>query len=157
VIDERTIDMRDAEPGDSARLTDIAHAAKRHWGYDEADIQRWSADLTITPAFLERHIVRVVTRSDELVAFYALRVDGATAEVEHYWVHSDDIGAGIGGRMFEDATQQAITAGANRLRIVSDPNAQGFYERMGAVLTGEEPSTPPGRVLPVLTVSLEQS
>lgn len=45
-----SIALRPATPADAAVLTEIAHAAKRHWGYPERWVQLWRAALTITPA-----------------------------------------------------------------------------------------------------------
>ena len=45
--------------------------------------------------------------------------------------------------------------GAERLAILADPNAAGFYERNGAVRIGEAPSDAvPGRLLPLYEVRL---
>jgi len=41
--------IRRAVPAEAGLLTEIAHAAKRHWGYPENWIRRWKSDLTITP------------------------------------------------------------------------------------------------------------
>jgi hypothetical protein len=38
--------------------------------------------------------------------------------------------------------------------VPSDPNAQGFYVKMGAQRVGEVPSRPPGRTLPLLVLRL---
>ena len=44
--------LRRAEPNDAPALTAIAFAAKRHWGYPEAWIQRRSAPRTITADYI---------------------------------------------------------------------------------------------------------
>ena len=36
------MEIRQAVPDDAPRLTEIAFAAKRHWGYDESLIELWS-------------------------------------------------------------------------------------------------------------------
>ena len=38
--------VRRAMPDEAEALTEIAHAAKRHWGYPENWIERWKANLT---------------------------------------------------------------------------------------------------------------
>ena len=43
--------IRRAKPAEAEVLTEIAHAAKRHWGYPENWIEHWKNDLTITPEF----------------------------------------------------------------------------------------------------------
>ncbi|MDX6384664.1 MAG: hypothetical protein QOK48_2237, partial [Blastocatellia bacterium] len=49
------VHIRRAIPDEAAVLTEIAHAAKRHWGYPEKWIQHWQTDLTITPQFIVNH------------------------------------------------------------------------------------------------------
>ena len=149
--------IRSARPDEAPVLTDIAHASKRYWGYEEADIARWSLDLTVTPEFIDAHPVYVAERWGRPCAFYALTIVGEDAEVAHFWVMPDAIGAGVGRALFVHAMAVARDAGAIRLRVVSDPNAIGFYEKMGGRHVGDEPSTPLGRILPVVIVGLQQT
>ena len=43
------MNIRAATSEEAAELTRIAHEAKSYWGYPEHWLQRWDADLTITP------------------------------------------------------------------------------------------------------------
>ncbi len=45
-------------------------------------------------------------------------------------------------------------SGGATLRIASDPNAEGFYLKMGARRVGETPSQPEGRALPLLLLEV---
>jgi predicted N-acetyltransferase YhbS len=62
-----------------------------------------------------------------------------------------------GAALFRHAVGVARDAGAGTLRIASDPHAEGFYRRMGAVRIGEVPSRPEGRTLPLLIVRLDDA
>jgi GNAT superfamily N-acetyltransferase len=64
------------------------------------------------------------------------------------------MGTGAGRRLFRHAVQTARTNGGKRLRIESDPNAEGFYLAMGARPAGRVPAKPQGRTLPVLMLDL---
>ena len=79
---------------------------------------------------------------------YALLFSGADCELEHFWVMPTHMGAGVGRALFEHAVERCRAIGSRRLWINADPNATGFYERMGARRVGEVPSTPAGRMLP---------
>ena len=46
--------IRRALPGDSDRLSQIARAAKGHWGYPEAWLTAWEPVLRIKPEYVER-------------------------------------------------------------------------------------------------------
>ncbi|MGH8733407.1 MAG: D-glycero-beta-D-manno-heptose 1,7-bisphosphate 7-phosphatase [Burkholderiales bacterium] len=50
--------------------------------------------------------------------------------------------------------EAARAAGARRIEIASDPNAIGFYRKLGARRVGDVPSKPRGRRLPLLRLSL---
>ena len=150
------MDIRRAMPGDAGTLTRIAFAAKRHWGYPEAWIQNWNESLTITPDFVRDNEVYAAVSGGELIAFYALMGKGRKVELEHLWVSPGWIGKGIGRVLFEHAMREAASGGADAVEIEADPNAEGFYLRMGARRAGENVYEIEGqrRVLPRMVVEL---
>ncbi|MBN1450345.1 MAG: GNAT family N-acetyltransferase [Anaerolineales bacterium] len=137
-------------------LTQIAFAAKRHWGYPERWIQIWSPLLTISPEFIESHDTYVAYVGEEPVGFCAISVEGERASVEHLWVLPGNIGMGIGAALFKHMISRCKDLGVRVLEIVSDPNALGFYEHMGAKVVGEHVGEVEGqlRILPVLEMTL---
>ena len=146
--------FRKALDTDCSRLTEIAHAAKRHWGYPEAWILLWRDELTFTSACLEQHVVQIAEADDRVVGVYSLSCAGKTCEVEHLWLLPDSIGHGIGRRLFEKMCATARDLGALDLNIAADPNAEGFYLHLGAERIGDVPSKPEGRRLPLLRYKL---
>ena len=151
------IQIRRAKPDEAATLTEIAHAAKRHWGYPENWIERWQDDLTITPEFILKHEVYVAVADAEIVGCCAIVFDGSPAELEHMWIKPEHMGAGVGRALFLHIRERAVNLGLPELEISSDPNAEGFYQRMGATRIGEVQSEIEGqpRVLPRMSVCLE--
>lgn len=146
--------IRTATPADVVRLGEIAAAAKAHWGYPPAWLDQWREALTITPADLSRWTVRVATDpSGAAAGFVATSVARPRWEVEHLWVDPPAMGRGIGRVLVRDAFGRANAAGAAGLAILSDPNAAGFYLRLGARPAGALPAPMPGapeRTLPLL-------
>ena len=64
------------------------------------------------------------------------------------FVEPRHIRSGVGRVLLAHAVAEARQRGAERLTILADPNAAGFYERNGAVRIGEAPSDAvPGRLL----------
>lgn len=149
--------VRPARPDEAARLTEIAHAAKRHWGYPDAWMDAWRDALTITPERMARWRVRVAQAADAVAGFHAVSVDGDAAVLEHLWIDPPSIGTGIGRMLWDDAVRIAAQSGARALVIDSDPHAEGFYLRMGARRIGEIPADVCGirRTLPRLRIALE--
>lgn len=128
---------RRAQPADAPRLTEIAFAAKRYWGYPERWIVIWREKLIITAEYIQTHHVYAVNREGLIAGFYGLVVSDSEAELDHLWVDPPNIRQGIGRGLVEHACQTAGKLGAERLEIVADPNAEGFYRRMGADKIGE--------------------
>jgi len=137
--------IRSASPEDAQTLTTIALDAKRHWGYPENWIKHWESDLTISSEFIRDNHVYVAEDNGEIRGFYALCVAGDKAELEHMWVTPAMIGTGIGKELFLDAMERAAKLNVNAVEISADPNAAGFYKRMGATQIGEVDSSIEGQ------------
>ncbi len=145
--------VRPAEVSEADRLTAIAHAAKRHWGYPEEHMRLWREELTISSQFIRDHVVFCADRGGEVLGFGALKHTDHW-ELDHLWVQPDYHGIGVGTLLFRHAMDRARTDGAAEVRIVSDPNAVGFYEKRGACRVGSVASRVAGRELPVLEIAL---
>ena len=146
--------IRRSLPEDAERLTTIALEAKRHWGYPEHWIKHWESDLTISSDFIRDNHVYVAEENGEIRGFYALCVADDKAELEHMWVTPAVIGTGVGKELFLDAMERAAKLDLSSVEISSDPNAVGFYRRMGARQIGETDSIVDGqlRKLPRLKI-----
>ena len=151
------IRIRRARPADCDELTRLAHAAKRYWRYPETMIRLWKPDLTVTPRFVVDHPVYCAVRGAKVVGFYAVSGSRGARELEHLWVDPAHIGSGVGRLLFTHLLRRLRALGATRLRIVSDPNAEGFYRAMGAQRAGEVPSRPAARRLPLLLLRLQRT
>jgi GNAT superfamily N-acetyltransferase len=148
--------IRPATAADAPTLTEIAHAAKRHWGYPRSWIEAWRHVLTLTPHYIARHRVFVAVEGARAVGFYALEDEGDRWSLGHMWVLPDRIGSGVGRFLFSDAARRAGAIRPGVLRIESDPYAEGFYLRMGAERVGTVAADVEGtqRVLPLLELQV---
>ena len=137
--------IRRARPDESELLTQIAHASKRHWNYPESWIEIWRLQLTITAGFVAANDVYVLEEDKKVRGFYGLVTRDSTVWLAHLWVLPNAIGKGLGRTLFAHAAGVARRHGATEIHIESDPNAEGFYLRMGARRLGEIASTIDGR------------
>lgn len=141
-------------------MTALAMRSKAHWGYDAAFMAAAEAELTVTPGKLAAFPHLVAERDSVLLGLASLEWDEAdraagTAYLALMFVDPDAMGSGAGAALFEAICHEALEAGFKRLLIESDPQAEGFYLRMGAVRTGDAPSASiPGRFLPLLEMAL---
>lgn len=150
------IQIRRAKPDEAQALTELAHAAKRHWGYPERWIEHWRTELTITPQFIEENETFVAVAEDEIIGCCALVVNDSTAEIEHLWIRPKQMGTGLGRALFLHAKHRAEEINLPSLELSADPNAEGFYQRMGARRIGEVRSEIDGqpRILPRMKIEL---
>jgi len=125
-----------ARPEDATRLTEIAFAAKRHWKYPEAWIESWREVLTIKPEFIHTDETYLAMIDDRQVGFYAFEYTRGKLELSQMWVLPEAMGRGVGRALFRHAVKRARALGFHALEIESDPNAEGFYLRMGARRVG---------------------
>jgi len=146
--------IRRARPDEADMLTALAWRAKAHWGYDAEFMDRVSDAMTLSSADVDAHEVWVLEAQTGAVGFVRV-IMSDPAELEDMWVEPAAMGAGHGRRLFEHAVGIARAAGASALELDADPNAVGFYERMGMERIGETPSTAvAGRSLPRMRVEL---
>lgn len=125
-----------AKPEEAEALTQIAHAAKRHWGYPARWIAAWRDILTMCPEFLAANVACCAVENDRAIAFYVLTREDDGIHLDHLWINPDAMGRGIGRALFEHAVAQAKVLGSNSIKIEADPNAEAFYRRMGAERVG---------------------
>jgi GNAT superfamily N-acetyltransferase len=146
-----TIGIRRAAVTDAHAASEVARAAKAHWGYPRALLDAWEATLRITADYIARHDVFVATSGGRVVGVCAIETHGTRQELGHCWVAPDAQGRGVGSALLTQASVACLRAGST-LRIESDPHAAGFYERFGAIRVDDVPAPIPGnasRVLPV--------
>jgi len=140
--------IRPARDGDAARLREIAGAAKAYWGYDAERVRTWAESLTPVGE------VEVAEAEGVLIAWMTLlcAAEGRWL-LEDLWVDPPWIGNGVGRALFCRAAARAREFGASTLELEAEPNAVGFYQKMGAHRVGERLSSW-HRMLPVMRVEL---
>lgn len=148
-----------ATPEDADVLTEIAHAAKRHWGYPERWIESWRDTLVIRPEFIAANVAYCAMEGARAVGFYLLTSENDGMHLDHLWIAPPAMGRGIGRALFEHALEQTKGLGRRTLKIEADPNAEGFYTRMGARRVGVNETNIDSlrRALPLLLYDLENA
>ncbi len=145
-----------AQPEEAEALTQIALAAKGHWGYPERWMELWKPQLTFTPEYFEEHESWVAELGHIPIAFYTLLERDGIAWIENLWVSPEWIGKGVGKSLFLHAREAARQRGFQALQLEADPHAVGFYGKMGMKQVGERMSEIGGhpRSLPIMELRL---
>ncbi|QDQ02850.1 GNAT family N-acetyltransferase [Lysinibacillus fusiformis] len=147
--------FRRAQIGDSSILSNIAYKSKAYWGYTEDFIQKCKDTdaLTVTKEYIEKNSVYLVESDNEIVAFYSFDIN--EKKLDALFIEPDYIGKGLGKIIWEHLLNKAKELELNEFTIDSDPNAEGFYLKMGAENIGSTPSTVfPDRSLPLMKVKV---
>src|SRR5215212_8551721 len=134
-----------AKPEQAEALTQVALAAKRHWGYPERWMEIWKPQLTFSPEYFEQNENWVAEINDTPVAFCTVLERDGSAWMENLWVTPDVLGKGIGKRLFLHAVEVSCQRGYKRLQLEADPHGVGFYEKMGMRQIGERHSEVEGK------------
>jgi GNAT superfamily N-acetyltransferase len=120
--------LRAAEPDDYERVRELTFESKAHWGYDRDFVRRWAEGLSFDGE-QERWVAEV---DGEIVAWAALVPPAeGVAVLDDLWVDPPAMGHGFGSRLFRLAADRARELGAERLEWGAEPNAVGFYEKLG--------------------------
>lgn len=150
------VSIRRASPDQADQLTEIAFAAKAYWGYLERWMELWRPQLTFTPQDIEENESWAALSEDVPIGFYTLQEKNGNAWIENLWVLPDFIGKGVGKQLFAHAVEVSRQREYKILQLEAEPNAVGFYEKMGMKKIGERPSAVENvpRTLPIMELEL---
>jgi GNAT superfamily N-acetyltransferase len=143
-------------PDQQAAINALILRSKAHWGYDAEMMDAMARVLRVDmgAAAEGRAIAGWVDDQPVGVAQVSAPYEDARGQamaLDLLFIAPDAIGSGLGRRLYLWALDQARACEAERLDILSDPFARGFYTAMGASFIEERPSTIiPGRTLPWL-------
>jgi GNAT superfamily N-acetyltransferase len=149
------MEIRRAKCGEGRMLSGIALRSKAYWGYDCDFIEACRDVLTISEENISSNLVYVIEESSKIIGFFSLTVNSENNELDSLFIEPEYIGKGFGRLLWNRIIEAAEEAGIREFTIDADPNAEGFYIKMGAVRIGEaESSVLAGRKLPLLKVTL---
>lgn len=133
--------IRPAHPQEVEQINELIMRAKAHWGYDQSFLEACRPYLLLSPEEIEREFVYCAEVAGVLAGMSHLRVLSATEiDFDHLFVDPSFIGHGIGALLWQHGIDLARSLGARVVTLGADPNARPFYEHMGAVVVGEQPS-----------------
>ncbi|MEZ5658619.1 MAG: GNAT family N-acetyltransferase [Burkholderiaceae bacterium] len=143
---------------DCAGLTELAIRSKASWGYDAGFMAACADELTVRPEALTSatRIIELVHQGGAPLGFMSVAIQTDDAELEAMFVLPEALRGGVGRRLMALALRACARHGRHLLTIQSDPFAEGFYRRMGALPVGRrESDSVAGRFLPLLALPLE--
>lgn len=150
--------IRRAEDKENEILTLIAFEAKRYWKYPEEYFDVWKDELTITPDYINKNEVHVAKVDGKAVGFISIvevkndfqvgdLLIGKGFWLDHIFVHPSFIGNRVGSELIFFLKKLCKENNISCLHFLSDPNAKGFYDSIGAQFIEEVPSNIKGRTV----------
>lgn len=166
--DSMELTIRRARPEECGALTEITFAAKAYWQYPKQYYTIWRDQLTITGHYIEENHVYLAERDNAIIGYFSVidvRGDFCSGPVvvekgywlEHIFIRPGEMYKGVGSVLMEQVRQLCREQGAAFFRLFCDPYSQGFYEKHGAVLVGEVPSSVEDVQLLVYRVDLAET
>lgn len=144
------------EPDQQDQINALILQSKSHWGYDApmmeqmARVLRLDMDAAAQGRAIAGWLEGAPIGMAQVTAPYE-DARGRAMELELLFIAPKAIGTGLGRRLYLWTLDQARDSEADRLDILSDPFARGFYTAMGASFIEDRPSKLiPGRSLPWL-------
>lgn len=138
----------------AAHLSDIAKQAKAWWGYPQQWLDDWAQDLSISAQQIKNDFVLVAHHQNSAIAFIHLINHQSFGIIDGLWVLPDYMRQGVGQALLQQAKAHGLKTGLSHLQVTTDPNALEFYKKHGGVVISTKASTPAGRFLDVLEISL---
>lgn len=144
--------IRRAKPSDALFLTSISFGAKRYWNYSEEYLETWHDELTITEEYIEENVVFVAQKKDTIIGYCSVtEVEKAYWKgenfikagywLDHIYIRPAYIRSGIGSKLIEELICYCRENDIEDLNILSDPNANGFFDKIEAIYTKDMPSS----------------
>ncbi len=131
--------LRQARPEDLETINQLAYESEAYWSHDEALLKQFASLYKLTAATLKENITYVMTGDcggENIVAFFCIKPEGHTANLEHFYVRRDLIGQGLGRKLWRQLIGLCWEKGFDKLEGVTFPKTLPFYLKMGASQKG---------------------
>lgn len=132
-------------------LSSLCLRSKGYWGYDVAFLDACRDVLTLRKQDLEQDHIWVIDGLHGVVGVLHVQTNDEEAVLDKLFIDPAGMGLGAGRVLFDKAVEIMKLDGAKVMSIDADPEAEGFYTKMGAITVGRVPSTViEGRTLPLM-------
>ena len=140
-----------AKENNIADINRIAYESEAYWGYNSEYMERFKEIYRITEDYIKAKPTFILVEGNHIIGFYSLVLNGKEAELELFYSDPQNIGKGYGKKMWGHLISYCKREGIKSLSLVANPQAKGFYEKMGAVMIDQvESRLRTGRKIPRL-------
>jgi GNAT superfamily N-acetyltransferase len=151
------LNIRIAKMNESETLSNIAARSESYWGYDSDYMEKFKDIYKVTEEFISKNTTFIIEEYNNIIGFYGVLIENDMASLEYFFIEPEYIGQGYGKLLWNHLVKHSKIIGIKEFIIVTSPQAQEFYIKMGAVTCGEiESLLKKGRIIPKLIYTVEK-
>jgi GNAT superfamily N-acetyltransferase len=124
------IEPKKATKEDLQTLNKLLRASKGYWGYNEEFLDKFMGIFAVSEKNVITHETWKFFDDQKLVGVITLDIN--EPELINLFVDPQYIGKGFGAEIWHFSVERFAAEKINSFKIWADPNANGFYEKMGA-------------------------
>ena len=145
------INVREANTIDIPLINEILRHSKAYWGYEDSFMEAFMNKFSLDETYLKQYIVKVVCLEGQVIGFFSFIYEKEKLELDYFFLHPRHIGKGYGKKAWDACCAFARELNVSEVTLISDPNAETFYQKMGCKKIGNKESPfIKGRYLPVM-------
>jgi N-acetylglutamate synthase-like GNAT family acetyltransferase len=146
--------LRKASADEVEALNQFIRLSKGVWGYSDDFLDEFIERWGLTKETLEKKSVKILEMDGEIHGVFSFGPNKKKKiELDLFFVNPKFIKTGIGRKMWNFIDEYARANKWKGFELISDPNAEEFFQRMGAKTVSTVESFP-GRFVPVMKYEL---
>ncbi|KFF04838.1 GNAT family N-acetyltransferase [Flavobacterium reichenbachii] len=136
-------------------LTEITKKSKAYWGYSVEQILEWDKNLTISKDYIRDQNVFKLVNDNLIIGYYSyVFKEEKVIELDNLFIFPEYIGNGLGKYLLLDFLNRIKETNIEKIILDSEPNAEGFYSKMGFVKIGEFETSIKNRFMPIMEMKV---
>lgn len=121
---------------DLDKVNELLYLSKSYWGYDNEFMEKFMKEYKITKSYIKKEQTFIIINQNDIIGFYSF--SNNYLELDNLFLHPNYIGTGKGKEVWKLCLETARKNKIKKFSIMSDPNAEGFYLKMGCQKIGEK-------------------
>lgn len=127
-----------AEAKSIPSINRVIRASKSVWSYSSDYLNAALPLLEVDLDYLTENLAfEILEHNGDTIGFFSIVEKDGDKYLDHLWIEPSRLRKGAGRMACEFIFQLAARKGWNRLFVLPDPPAVGFYEKLGFVSTGQ--------------------
>jgi GNAT superfamily N-acetyltransferase len=113
-------------------LSELAYESEAYWGNGGEYMEQFSLFYNVSAEFIKKNPVYILEEDHCPVGFCGLLQTEKGWELEFFYIGVQFIGKGYGRKLWESLLGECAKLGVKSFELVTSPEAEPFYEKMGA-------------------------